>query len=483
MANAERSIMFGHLPMNITKFQDYLRTKYPTSYDDNPWFKEYYQRYFSCNLDENWMYNSQCTDPSRRSIVDNNFRDEYTTLSTIHAVEAMAKAVHSTLQLKCGVNYNGVCSKFLTDVDTPAKIRGYLDSNHIFDVLDEMFHFYERELDKGINIYYYESFYALYVIHTFESIGETGREEFSRLAYLNRICIAQNITVGKEGPVTNARAQVALQQLFVHPDASIVVLFVDDPLPFLQEIEKSASIRNAFKFVGTDKWGEDPDVWDGLPNIMADKNVVTFDVETADITGFDKYLEYKTPNTYTFNPWFNEYYEYIYNCSLTGQNSQVPPCPSKQYGIPRSPNYIQDPYVLYVINAVFSAAIGAHNALFKLCPPPVNSLCNLFATSGERRQEILNGAKLANFTDDTKQPFYFTPSGESDRGYHIWQSLERPSGNGYYLEDVGSYNDTHYLKIDARYDPGWRSPCDGVASCNCTFPSYIPSRYMLQPSP
>ena len=48
---------------------------------------------------------------------------------------------------------------------------------------------------------------------------------------------------------------------------------------------------------------------------------------------------------------------------------------------------------------------------------------------------------------------------------------------------VGSYNDTHYLKIDARYDPNWSSPCEGVATCNCTFPSYEPSRYMLQPSP
>lgn len=48
---------------------------------------------------------------------------------------------------------------------------------------------------------------------------------------------------------------------------------------------------------------------------------------------------------------------------------------------------------------------------------------------------------------------------------------------------VGSYNDTHFLKIDARYDLKWRSPCTGVASCKCEFPVYKPSRYMVKPSP
>ena len=285
------------------------------------------------------------------------------------------------------------------------------------------------------------------VIHSFESIGQTGREEFSRLAYLNRVCIAQNITVGKEGEVTNARAAQALQQLSAALDAKIVILFVDNPRPFLEEIERSQYLRDNFKFIGTDKWGEDPDMWDSLTNTMQAMNMATFDVETADITGFDKYLEYKTPSTYNFNPWFNEYYEYIYNCSLSGGSSKLAPCPAKQYGIPRSPRYVQDPYVLYVINAVFSAAIGANNALFKLCPQPVYGLCNLFRTSGEKRQEILSGAKQANFVDDTKQPFYYTQNGESDRGFHIWQSLPKPDGTGYYLEDVSRVCDVMNLLL------------------------------------
>lgn len=48
---------------------------------------------------------------------------------------------------------------------------------------------------------------------------------------------------------------------------------------------------------------------------------------------------------------------------------------------------------------------------------------------------------------------------------------------------VGSYNDTHYLKIDAAYDLDWVSDCSNPGSCECVFPEYTPSRYMLKESP
>lgn len=40
-----------------------------------------------------------------------NFVEDNTVLPTIHAVEAIAHGVHKTLQLKCGANYDSVCSK------------------------------------------------------------------------------------------------------------------------------------------------------------------------------------------------------------------------------------------------------------------------------------------------------------------------------------------------------------------------------------
>ena len=278
------------------------------------------------------------------------------------------------------------------------------------------------------------------VIHTFDSVGEFGREEFSRLAYLNRICISQNITIGENGDVSLAEATSALNQLFNYTDATIVILFVDDPMPLLKVIESTQSIRDKFAFIGTDKWGQDPEMWEGLDNIMKEKRAVSFDVETADLPLFDQYLEYKTPDTYKTNPWFEDYYEHIYECTLNRVNSPNP-CPTKLNGIPRAVKYIQDPYVLYVVNAVFSAALGAHEALMHSCRTDYFGVCNIFVTSGQKRQLILDGAKKAAFTDATKQPFYFTAGGESARGYHLWKPVQQ--GQTYVLEDVSNavYND------------------------------------------
>ena len=48
---------------------------------------------------------------------------------------------------------------------------------------------------------------------------------------------------------------------------------------------------------------------------------------------------------------------------------------------------------------------------------------------------------------------------------------------------IGSYNDTHFLKMDVEYVPGWQSNCELSQSCQCTFPEYQPSRFMKKPSP
>ena len=55
--------------------------------------------------------------------------------------------------------------------------------------------------------------FLLQIISSFESVGEKGKEEFVRLAYLNRICVTQNITVGKDGPVTTRQANLVMTKL------------------------------------------------------------------------------------------------------------------------------------------------------------------------------------------------------------------------------------------------------------------------------
>lgn len=275
------------------------------------------------------------------------------------------------------------------------------------------------------------------VIRTYSSIGQYAEEEFERLAKLNRVCVSQNITTGESGVITDDEAREALAKLINKPDAKVVILFVDDPEPLIKVINQTASIWQYFTFIGTDKLGFDHSKWNNATNLMNERRAITFDIETADVPEFDKYLDHKNPDNYNFNPWFDEFYQQIFRCDLIGQNKYGTPCPiNKKRGISRSDFYTQDPYVLYVVNAVFSAIFGVDQTVRNMCQERVYGLCNLFQTSGERRQRILGNIKKTNFFDATMQPFYYTQTGDSSRGYHIWEPVATNGKSNYYLENV-----------------------------------------------
>ncbi|XP_053375882.1 uncharacterized protein LOC123533311 isoform X2 [Mercenaria mercenaria] len=332
------------------------------------------------------------------------------------------------------------------------------------------------------------------LVSQFSSVGSYGRDEFVRLANLNKICISAEFVIGQSGKVTEDEARSVASRLGEKPDARVIIVIMDDPYALLREAEKFDYIIGNYSFIATDKWGfgiSGYENLEGLDRLISSGNVMTLDVETADFPELDEYLEAKTPENYKTNPWFKEYYEYIHNCSVELSDTARYPsqCPEYLVGYPRAVRYIQDPYALYVINAVFSTALGIHETLYEWCGgDQYYGVCNILRTHGERREYFLENIKKATFVDKTDQPFNYTKNGESDRGFHVYEPQSNGmslyyGSNGYYWEDIGSYNDTHYLKMDVRYKPDWISTCDPPGACLCEFPKYQPSRYLKKPSP
>ena len=83
-------------------------------------------------------------------------------------------------------------------------------------------------------------------------------------------------------------------------------------------MQQNKEAKTLFKFIGSESWANYKDIIKGLEDVV--ENAITLGVETADLTGFDEYLEPKNPNNYFANPWFTEYYESVFQCSLTGTN-------------------------------------------------------------------------------------------------------------------------------------------------------------------
>ena len=267
------------------------------------------------------------------------------------------------------------------------------------------------------------------LVSSYETIGETMREEFMRLASLNLICISHNYTIGKAADSGDEARRVVMElvqnQQLQNQQSKVVVLLVDDPLPILRAASNNNQARDNFLWVATDKWGYDLQFLNEIPGLLGDrnskKNVIIFDIETADVPLYDQYLDGKTPANYNIHPWFLEFYENFFSCSWSGTEGRA--C-DRTRGLPRNEDYVQDPYVLYVVNAVFSAGIAIDETLRIVCSGSnsnnFDGLCLRFEVTGNRRDIVLSEMRKVNFTDDTLQPFYFEPTGESSRGYHIY---------------------------------------------------------------
>jgi hypothetical protein len=261
--------------------------------------------------------------------------------------------------------------------------------------------------------------------------GNYMSREFLRLAKLNGICVTNDVVFKGNGTFTDSLADQVVQTLLKNPEASVVIILLHDDYVngFLRALDRGTKKQRRFFLIGTDTWGDMLRQTKGVSETIL-LNAVTFNIETADIPEFDAYLDAKNPSNYKRNPWFNEMYEAAFDCTIPNNiASYARTCINTKLGIPRLWNYTQDPYALYMENAVYSAAIGIHHALIAICGENYIGACPDYVVAGEKRQHIRSGLNSVNFVDATRQPFRFILNGESIRGYHIYR-LQKEVGTG-----------------------------------------------------
>ena len=143
------------------------------------------------------------------------------------------------------------------------------------------------------------------------------------------------------------------------------------------------------------------------------------------------------PANYSRNPWFQAYYDAKFGCSSAAGVGQS--CDMTR-GLSRRDDYVQDPYVLYVVNAVVSAGLGIPWALSSICGSAHDGVCPKFEVTGDRRDILLSEMKV-RFKDYTRQPFYYEETRESSRGYHIYNvtsALSSAQGGNYMFQNVSA---------------------------------------------
>lgn len=218
------------------------------------------------------------------------------------------------------------------------------------------------------------------------SYGEYGIEVFTREATERNVCIAAALKV--PSAADDKVFDDIIQRLNKKPNARAIVLFTraEDARGILEAARRS-NLSQSFQWLASDGWGRQSKLVEGLEEEA--EGAITVELQSEKIPGFDEYMASLTPENNRRNPWFGEYWEEVFSCSLmrrnslsmerTGQQSVItgsrgntlnqsslPMCSSK-LRLTAASGYEQESKVQFVVDAVYAFALALNNLRRDLC--------------------------------------------------------------------------------------------------------------------
>uniref|UniRef100_A0A8C5PLC4 Metabotropic glutamate receptor 3 n=1 Tax=Leptobrachium leishanense TaxID=445787 RepID=A0A8C5PLC4_9ANUR len=273
--------------------------------------------------------------------------------------------------------------------------------------------------------------------------GETGIEAFEQEARLRNICIATSEKVARSN--IKKSYDNAIRELLQKPNARVVVLFMrsDDT----RELLAAANRFNAsFTWIASDGWGAQESIVKGNEHIAY--GAITLELASHPVKEFDRYFKSLNPYNNHRNPWFKDFWQQKFQCSLHNKVPHGKAC-DKRLNI-NSTNYEQESKIMFVINAVYAMAHALHQLQRTMCPN-TTTLCDSI--------KVLDGKKLykdyllkVNFTAP------FIPSGNTDSivkfdqygdGLGLYNVFNFQYNNGKYSYlKIGKWAETLSLDVD-----------------------------------
>lgn len=180
--------------------------------------------------------------------------------------------------------------------------------------------------------------------------------------------------------------EAVIRQLLQKPNARVAVLFLrsDDARELLSA---AARLNTSFIWVASDGWGAQESIVRG--NEVAAEGAITLELAANPLPEFNRYFLNLNPINNVRNPWYREFWEQRFQCSLGGGGSTVPgerpirpPC-DKNLSMNKN-NFEPESKIMFVVNAVYAMARALHNMQQTICSN-TNKLCDSMKTLDGRR--------------------------------------------------------------------------------------------------
>lgn len=194
--------------------------------------------------------------------------------------------------------------------------------------------------------------------------GETGIEAFEQEARLRNICIATSEKVGRSNSKRSSYEAV-VRQLQQKPNAKVAVLFLrsDDARELLAA---AARLNASFLWVASDGWGAQESIVKG--NEATADGAITLELAAHAIPNFNQHFMTLRPENNARNPWYRDFWEQKFQCSLAGSNNLgVSPRPCEHNLTVDESNFEPESKIMFVVNAVYAMAHALHRMQRALC--------------------------------------------------------------------------------------------------------------------
>ncbi|XP_067125897.1 metabotropic glutamate receptor 1-like isoform X1 [Centruroides vittatus] len=269
-------------------------------------------------------------------------------------------------------------------------------------------------------------------VHTDGSYGVSGIEVFIKLAQDAGICIATTDSV-----LSNAEDKAfdaIIRNLQKYPNARVVICFCEGMT--VKGILRAAKRLNAsgqFLFIGSDGWSDRGDVVANIEEVAV--GGISVRIYSPYVSEFDSYYFNLTPYNNNRNPWFKEFWEHRFNCSLPDRKHKSKYNRTCTGSESLSEKYKQDTKMAFVKKAIYTMAFGLHNMQRELCPNKTGLCSAMMPVNGSVFLQYLMNVSFTWGNETVK----FDSNGDPPGRYDIMNFQKLKDGSYDYIL-VGTWN-------------------------------------------
>ena len=212
-------------------------------------------------------------------------------------------------------------------------------------------------------------FKCLQVVNSNDMTQRELSRLFRQLANTKGICVSQCLEVNTDGTIATIAATLKLNER----SSGVVVAFLTNAIEINELLKSTAD--SGLIFIGSNFWGANRrNVIKNVTN-SAGQNAIVLSTHDVKVPFYDQMVTSLRPtsSSATNNPWFKEYYETLFNCSLQGSVLLTNRC-NDTFPLGSANGYKAEQNTAPTVDAIFAIAMAFDGVLKDLCQTNYSSM-------------------------------------------------------------------------------------------------------------